>query len=218
MLHKSEEDYIKYIYEAATDTKTHLSLKDIASYFSYSEQSVNEMIKKLQKKGYVKYLPYQGVKLLKKGEHEAIRMIRSHRIWEVFLEKYLGYTWDEVHQEAEHLEHAGSEKMIEKMYELIGRPETCQHGNPIPSYDTPFQIKSYPSLYEMNEGDKFQIYQVKDDIELLQYLKQHHIQIHDEVTVLKKYASLSQMEFMHNKNIHHVSEQTTKMIFGIKVD
>ena len=68
MLHKSEEDYIKFIYEASTSNKTHLSLKDIASYFSYREQSVNEMIKKLQKKGYVKYLPYQGVTLLKKGE------------------------------------------------------------------------------------------------------------------------------------------------------
>jgi DtxR family Mn-dependent transcriptional regulator len=216
MLHKSEEDYIKYIYDASTDIKTHLSLKDIASYFSYSEQSVNEMVKKLHKKGYVKYLPYQGVKLLKKGEREAIRMIRSHRIWEVFLEKYLGYSWDEVHQEAEHLEHAGSEKMIEKMYDFIGRPETCQHGNPIPSYDIPFKTKSYPSLYDMEEGDTFQIFQVKDDVELLQYLKHHHIQIHDEMIVLKKYATLSQIEVKHNNHIYHISDQTTKMIFGKK--
>lgn len=216
MLHKSEEDYIKYIYEASHEIKTHLSLKDIASYFSYREQSVNEMIKKLQKKGYVKYLPYQGVTLLKKGEKEAIRMIRSHRIWEVFLEKYLGYSWEEVHQEAEHLEHAGSEKMIEKMYELIGKPENCQHGNPIPSYGTTFKSKNYPSLYEMKEGDIFHILQVKDDYGLLQYLKQHNIQIQDEVTIIKKYESLAQIEIKHDEHIYQMSEQTSKMIFGSK--
>jgi len=216
MLHKSEEDYIKFIYEASTSNKTHLSLKDIASYFSYREQSVNEMIKKLQKKGYVKYLPYQGVTVLKKGEKEAIRMIRSHRIWEVFLEKYLGYSWEEVHQEAEHLEHAGSEKMIEKMYELIGKPESCQHGNPIPSYGTTFKSKNYPSLYDMNEGDIFHILQVKDDYGLLQYLKQHNIQIQDDVTIIKKYQSLAQIEIKHDKHIYQMSEQTSKMIFGSK--
>ena len=216
MLHKSEEDYIKYIYEASHEIKTHLSLKDIASYFSYREQSVNEMIKKLQKKGYVKYLPYQGVTLLKKGEKEAIRMIRSHRIWEVFLEKYLGYSWEEVHQEAEHLEHAGSEKMIEKMYELIGKPDSCQHGNPIPSYGSRFKSKNYPSLYEMKEGDIFHILQVKDDYGLLQYLKQHNIQIQDEVTIIKKYESLAQIEIKHDKHIYQMSEQTSKMIFGSK--
>lgn len=217
MLHKSEEDYIKYIYEASTDIKTHLSLKDIASYFSYREQSVNEMVKKLHKKGYVKYLPYQGVKLLKKGEREAIRMIRSHRIWEVFLEKYLGYSWEEVHHEAEHLEHAGSEKMIEKMYELIGKPETCQHGNPIPSYGAIFKAKNYPSLCDMEEGNVFQIFQVKDEYGLLHYLKQHDIQILDHITVIKKYHSLAQIEIKHHENTYHMSKQTAKMIFGSKI-
>jgi DtxR family Mn-dependent transcriptional regulator len=141
-------------------------------------------------------------------------MIRSHRIWEVFLEKYLGYSWEEVHHEAEHLEHAGSEKMIEKMYELIGKPETCQHGNPIPSYDTIFKIKNYPSLFDMEEGVVFQILQVKDDYGLLQYLKQHHIHIQDAITIIKKYPSLSQIEIKHQENTYHMSEQTAKMIFG----
>lgn len=214
MLHKSEEDYIKYIYEASNDIKTHLSLKDIASYFSYSEQSVNEMVKKLHKKGYVKYLPYQGVKLLKKGEREAIRMIRSHRIWEVFLEKYLGYSWEEVHHEAEHLEHAGSEKMIEKMYELIGKPETCQHGNPIPSYDAPFKTESYVSLKEIDEESIFQVIHVKDDHELLKFLKHKGIKINDTIKILKQFPTLSQMEIKHNDLSHVLSYKTSQMIYG----
>ena len=214
MLHKSEEDYIKFIYEASTSSKTHLSLKDIASYFSYREQSVNEMIKKLQKKGYVKYLPYQGVTLLKKGEKEAIRMIRSHRIWEVFLEKYLGYSWEEVHQEAEHLEHAGSEKMIEKMYELIGKPETCQHGNPIPNYDAPFKAEHYISLNKIEEDSSFKIIQVKDNQELLKFLKIKGIKINDTIKVIKQFPTLLQMEIEHNKSIHMISYKTSQMMYG----
>lgn len=72
MLHKSEEDYIKFIFEASSNHKTYLSLKEIASYFSYTEQSVNEMIKKLDKKGYVSYVPYQGVKLLKREKTKPL--------------------------------------------------------------------------------------------------------------------------------------------------
>ena len=214
MLHKAEEDYIKFIFEASSKHKTYLSLKEIASYFSYTEQSVNEMIKKLDKKGYVSYIPYRGVKLLKKGKHEAIRMIRSHRIWEVFLEKYLGYSWEEVHKEAEHLEHAGSEKMIEKMYAFIGKPKTCQHGNPIPSYDAPFELKTYLSLYEIDENVSFKIMQVKDNFQLLQFLKRYHIKIHDVISIVIKNDAIDQLEVKHDGQTIIMSLKIAKMIYG----
>lgn len=214
MLHKAEEDYIKFIFEASSKHKTYLSLKEIASYFSYTEQSVNEMIKKLDKKGYVSYIPYRGVKLLKKGKHEAIRMIRSHRIWEVFLEKYLGYSWEEVHKEAEHLEHAGSEKMIEKMYAFIGKPKTCQHGNPIPSYDAPFESKTYLSLYEIDENVSFKIMQVKDNFQLLQFLKRYHIKIHDVISIVIKNDAIDQLEVKHDGQTIIMSLKIAKMIYG----
>lgn len=214
MLHKSEEDYIKFIFEASSNHKTYLSLKEIASYFSYTEQSVNEMIKKLDKKGYVSYVPYQGVKLLKKGKNEAIRMIRSHRIWEVFLEKYLGYSWEEVHKEAEHLEHAGSEKMIEKMYAFIGKPKTCQHGNPIPSYDVPFESNVYQSLYEIDEDVTFEVLQVKDNYELLHFLNNQNIQIGDLLTVVKRLPSLAQIEIRHHHKKLNISDKISQMIQG----
>lgn len=214
MLYKAEEDYIKFIFEASSQHKTYLSLKEIASYFSYTEQSVNEMIKKLDKKGYVSYIPYRGVKLLKKGKHEAIRMIRSHRIWEVFLEKYLGYSWEEVHKEAEHLEHAGSEKMIEKMYAFIGKPKTCQHGNPIPSYDAPFESKTYLSLYEIDENVSFKIMQVKDNFQLLQFLKRYHIKIHDVISIVIKNDAIDQLEVKHDGQTIIMSLKIAKMIYG----
>ncbi len=214
MLHKAEEDYIKFIFEASSHHKTYLSLKEIASYFSYTEQSVNEMIKKLDKKGYVSYIPYHGVKLLKKGNNEAIRMIRSHRIWEVFLEKYLGYSWEEVHKEAEHLEHAGSEKMIEKMYAFIGKPKSCQHGNPIPSYDKPFESKTYLSLYEIEENVSFKILQVKDNFQLLQFLKRYHIKIHDVISIVIKNDTIDQLEVKHDGQTIIMSLKIAKMIYG----
>lgn len=214
MLHKAEEDYIKFIFEASSKHKTYLSLKEIASYFSYTEQSVNEMIKKLDKKGYVSYIPYRGVKLLNKGKNEAIRMIRSHRIWEVFLEKYLGYSWEEVHKEAEHLEHAGSEKMIEKMYAFIGKPKTCQHGNPIPSYDAPFESKTYLSLYEIDENVSFKIMQVKDNFQLLQFLKRYHIKIHDVISIVIKNDAIDQLEVKHDGQTIIMSLKIAKMIYG----
>ena len=214
MLHKAEEDYIKFIFEASSHHKTYLSLKEIASYFSYTEQSVNEMIKKLDKKGYVSYIPYHGVKLLKKGNNEAIRMIRSHRIWEVFLEKYLGYSWEEVHKEAEHLEHAGSEKMIEKMYAFIGKPKSCQHGNPIPSYDKPFESKTYLSLCEIEENVSFKILQVKDNFQLLQFLKRYHIKIHDVISIVIKNDTIDQLEVKHDGQTIIMSLKIAKMIYG----
>jgi DtxR family Mn-dependent transcriptional regulator len=214
MLHKAEEDYIKFIFEATSNHQMYLSLKEIASYFSYTEQSVNEMIKKLDKKGYVSYVPYQGVKLLKKGKNEAIRMIRSHRIWEVFLEKYLGYSWEEVHKEAEHLEHAGSEKMIEKMYAFIGKPKTCQHGNPIPSYDEPFESNAYQTLFDLEEGVFFKVLQVKDNYELLYFLNSQNIQIGDDLKIIKKYPALSQIEIMHQNNTMFMSDKIAQMIQG----
>ena len=214
MLHKAEEDYIKFIFEASSHHKTYLSLKEIASYFSYTEQSVNEMIKKLDKKGYVSYIPYHGVKLLKKGNNEAIRMIRSHRIWEVFLEKYLGYSWEEVHKEAEHLEHAGSEKMIEKMYAFIGKPQTCQHGNPIPSYDKPFESNAYQTLFDSEEGVFFKVLRVKDNYELLYFLNSQNIQIGDDLEIIKKYPVLSQIEIMHQNNTMFISDKIAQMIQG----
>ncbi len=214
MLHKAEEDYIKFIFEATSNHQMYLSLKEIASYFSYTEQSVNEMIKKLDKKGYVSYVPYQGVKLLKKGKNEAIRMIRSHRIWEVFLEKYLGYSWEEVHKEAEHLEHAGSEKMIEKMYAFIGKPKTCQHGNPIPSYDEPFESNAYQTLFDLEEGVFFKVLQVKDNYELLYFLNSQNIQIGDDLKIIKKYPALSQIEIMHQNITMFMSDKIAQMIQG----
>src|SRR5690554_7083652 len=127
-MHRSEEDYLKAIYEISVNTESNLVKSvDVAETLGFTVQSVNEKIKRLDSKGYVNFIPYKGVELTKKGLEESIRMVRAHRIWEVFLMEKVGYSWHEVHEEAEDLEHAASDKLIERSEEhtseLQSRPE-----------------------------------------------------------------------------------------------
>jgi DtxR family Mn-dependent transcriptional regulator len=144
-------------------------------------------------------------------------MIRNHRIWEVFLGRYLGYSWDEVHEEAEKLEHAGSEKMLRKLYELLDRPETCQHGNAIPTFTKPFTDKLYNSLNKYDIGDIVVVRQVKDDTELLKYLTKINLKLSDSIEIINKYDVLKQIEIkVHNQNIM-MSDFTAKFIYVEKI-
>jgi DtxR family Mn-dependent transcriptional regulator len=213
-MYKAEEDYLKLIFEQSQQ-QTYVSIKEVALKFNYTEQSVYEMIKKLQKKGLLSYVPYQGIKLLKKGLDQAIRMTRAHRIWEVFLETFLGYDWHEVHEEAEKLEHAGSEDMIQRLYEKLGEPKFCQHGNPIPNFKNNMTRMSHVSLFKLEEQQKMKILQVNDDKPLLLFLKDKAIERHDIVLVHKKYANHGLIEIV-NKHQDKVvlTEAMANMIFG----
>ncbi|MGA0351700.1 MAG: metal-dependent transcriptional regulator, partial [Acholeplasmataceae bacterium] len=160
MTRHAEEDYIKFIYEYGVNQSETVQVKHIAAYFNYSDQSVYEMVKKLQDQELVIYQPYKGITLSKKGNQEAIRMIRSHRIWEVFLKEYLDYSWEEVHDEAELLEHASSDKLLQRLYVKLGSPKTCQHGNPIPEFDGRIEHQKMIALADVKEGDSFKILKV----------------------------------------------------------
>ena len=213
-MYKAEEDYLKLIFEQSQQ-QTYVSIKEVALKFNYTEQSVYEMIKKLQKKGLLSYVPYQGIKLLKKGLDQAIRMTRAHRIWEVFLETFLGYDWHEVHDEAEMLEHAGSEEMLKRLYEKLGSPTHCQHGNPIPNFNNKVIQTSFTSLEDVLEKQSFVIKKVADDKALLLFLKEKHMRRQDEILIDKKYENHGLIEVINTKEERVVlSISMAKMIFG----
>lgn len=217
-MYKAEEDYIKYIYEQSVHSSI-VTIKDVALKFNYTEQSVYEMIKKLQNKNLLNYVPYQGIKLNKKGLDQAIRMIRAHRIWEVFLQDYLGYDWHEVHEEAEMLEHAGSELMLEKLYAKLGAPQFCQHGNPIPNFDNKITEINNVSMSEVLEGQLFKILRVSDDKPLLTFLKEKNISRNDVIFVYKKYENHGLIEVENFKSEKVVvTSMMAQMIFGERVD
>lgn len=211
----AEEDYLKLIYELTYEANEELTKpKKIAEIFNYSEQSVNEMIKKLLDKELVEFYPYKGVKLTEKGRHEAIRMIRIHRILEVFLIEKLGFEWQDVHEEVENLEHAVSEEMIERLNKYLGYPQYCPHGNPIPTASLKPVKPVQSSLNEADEGVTFKLLRVNDHKALLQYLNEQNIHLHDEFTVLSK-DDLNKLIWIEGKNGEHVvSYHLADMIFG----
>lgn len=133
-LTKNEQDYLKAIYtlEGLSDEPI-VSIQLVAKKLSVAAPSATEMIKRLSKKGLVLYEPYHGVNLSEQGHAQARFIIKSHRIWETFLVDKLGYSTEEVHEEAENLEHASSPKLVEYLYALLDYPVTDPHGSTIPS-------------------------------------------------------------------------------------
>lgn len=122
----NKEDYLKIIYELGGEYKE-VSNKNISEALNISPSSVSEMIKKLLNDGFVEYKPYRGIKLSKAGIKKAKKVKKRHHLWEVFLVEKLGYNIDEVHEEAEILEHVTSEKLEKLMDKYLDYPETCPH-------------------------------------------------------------------------------------------
>lgn len=133
---QSTQDYLKAIASLAVlDVKTSVKPKDIADRLNVSPAAITDMVRKLESEGYVTSAPYKGVFLTEKGRKIGANMIRHHRLWEAFLHDELGLSWDQVHDEAERLEHACSDALIDKIEEKLGFPAFDPHGNPIPDRD-----------------------------------------------------------------------------------
>ncbi|HEY3934513.1 MAG TPA: metal-dependent transcriptional regulator [Gemmatimonadales bacterium] len=133
-LSRSVEDYLKIIYHL-TEAGNSASTNDIADALDLTPPSVSGMIKRLAEAGLLEHLPYKGVTLTPDGRQAALRMLRRHRVIETYLVSHLGYTWDSVHDEAEQLEHAVSEDLVERMSRALGHPRFDPHGDPIPAAD-----------------------------------------------------------------------------------
>ncbi len=180
---QSIEDYLKGI--LILKGKREYSNKNLAETLNISPASVSEMIRKLEKEGYL-IINKKEVTLTERGEIKAKGVIRRHRVWEVFLADKLGYSLEEIHGEAEILEHVTSEKLLRKLEKFLFYPETCPHGGPI-IYDyknlNPDKIRQ---LSEVEVGDKITILKVEDNIELYDYLKELNVQINEKYIVKKK--------------------------------
>jgi len=133
-LSRSVEDYLKAIYHL-TETGGAASTTAIAEALELTAPSVSGMVKRLAEAGLLEHLPYKGVTLTGDGRQGALRMLRRHRVIETYLVSHLGYSWDNVHDEAEKLEHAVSEDLVERMSRSLGNPRFDPHGDPIPAAD-----------------------------------------------------------------------------------
>lgn len=171
MLSLAEENYLKAIYHLSVHGEKSVMTNEIAEVMSTKAASVTDMIKKLSAKNLISYEKYYGVKISAKGKTSALLVIRKHRLWETFLVEKLGFTWDQVHEVAEQLEHIRSPYLIEKLDEFLGFPDTDPHGDSIPDAKGKIKSKSRVALFDQPIGYKGSIVAVKDsDSDLLIYL------------------------------------------------
>ena len=169
MVSANVEHYLKAIYELRGEEQA-VPLSALAQVLSISMVSVNEMVKKLVKRGLVTYEPYRGVALTLEGRSQALTVTRRHRLWERFLTDVLGLGWDQVHAEACRLEHATSPLVEERLAQFLGWPETCPHGHPVPTPEGKVARESEYSLSDLKPGQKGVVQSVPETPEILQYL------------------------------------------------
>lgn len=178
----NKEDYLKLIYELGGYHKK-ISNKAIVSGLDVSPASVSEMVTKMEKDKLVTHTPYQGVQLTNQGMAFASSLIRKHRLWEVFLVEHLHYSWDEVHAEAEILEHSTSDELSNRLEKFLGHPSSCPHGGIIPSPESFIEEPNQISLIEVKIGQAVTIMRVLDETELLEYLASLNIKIGETFTI-----------------------------------
>ena len=180
---KTLEDYLKGIY--LLKRRKRYSNKNLAEYLNISPASVSEMIKKLSNENYL-ILEGRNINLTKKGSDIAVNIIRKHRVWEVFLVEKLGYDKDEIHEEAEVLEHVTSDKLLQKLEKFLFYPKECPHGSPI-FYDSDgFNEANIMKLSDTEERDEIIILSVEDNIELYDYLREMDVTIKENYNIIRK--------------------------------
>jgi DtxR family transcriptional regulator, Mn-dependent transcriptional regulator len=141
------ENYLKTILQLVIATKSEwISTGQLAATVNVSPGTVTSMLKTLAESGLATYKPYEGVSLTRAGRNLALRMLRRHRLIELFLVRTLNLTWDQVHEEAENMEHAVSDMLIDRIDEFLGKPETDPHGDPIPSADGLMRGRGHASV------------------------------------------------------------------------
>jgi DtxR family Mn-dependent transcriptional regulator len=211
---KSEEDYIKLLYQPSMPNQEGMKVSSIAKFFGYSEQSVHEMIKRLRAKKLLDYVPYKSIHLTTKGRDLALKMIRAHRIWEVFLYEKLGYRWDEVHALSEVLEHINHDSVVERLYQYLKQPSHCPHGNRIPVLGQEDRVDSFKPLNHMLVGDHLIVKRVEDAPELLSFLTSIHVHIETRIEVVSIDTFNELMQVSVDKNVFTISFKNASRVFG----
>ncbi|WP_246165425.1 metal-dependent transcriptional regulator [Arthrobacter yangruifuii] len=186
-LSTATQDYLKVIWTAQEWTDEPLTVSALSLHMGFSPSSVSEAVKKLTKKGLLTHARYGSIALTDAGEKAAVAMVRRHRLIETFLVDYLGYRWDEVHDEAEHLEHAVSDKMVDALADRLGNPVRDPHGDPIPARDGSFPVLDALRLSRCEPGTRGTVARVSDnEPELLRYIAELGLHLDTELSVLRR--------------------------------
>lgn len=210
----SEENYLKVIYHLSLVSPKGVNTNAIAGMLETKASSVTDMIKKLAEKDFVSYIKYQGVSLTEKGIYLAKMIVRKHRLWEVFLVEKLHFSWDEVHEIAEELEHIKSEKLINKLDEFLGFPNFDPHGDPIPDANGIIQKLQKKLLSEVSLNSEYQCVGVKDtSVDFLQFLDKKGIALGTFITVLEKESFDETLKIKLNNKVITISNKIATNLY-----
>jgi len=208
-----EENYLKTIFMISRAEKKAVSTSAIADELGVQSASVTDMIKKLSAKGLIEYKKYYGVELSKTGKKEAVRIIRNHRLWEVFLAEKLGFGWGDVHEIAEQLEHVRNDELTEKLDAFLGYPEYDPHGDPIPDKSGSIQQRATTLLQDLKIGQEGIILGVRDDSkEFLEYLDKNNLILKKKIVVEEKLGFDNSMKIRVDDKSFYISEKTSSNI------
>lgn len=197
MVSQTEENYLKAIFKIAEKERNAATTNSIAASLKTSAASVSDMLKRLSEKEFINYKKYKGVTLTAEGNKIATNLIRKHRLWEVFLVNKLKFSWDQVHDIAEHLEHIHSDELIIRLDNFLDNPKFDPHGDSIPNAEGKFTIRNQYPLSDLQEGEKAVILGVKEhNTPFLQYLNSLNIKLGTEVEIKSIIAYDQSMELI----------------------
>jgi DtxR family transcriptional regulator, Mn-dependent transcriptional regulator len=213
----SEENYLKAIYHLQEDGGK-VTTNALAGRLQTKAASVTDMMKKLDGKKLLHYKPYYGFSLSAEGKRIALSVIRRHRLWEFFLADRLKFDWKEVHSIAEELEHVSNKKLIDKLDEYLGFPETDPHGDPIPDNKGKIRNSHAIALPDLPLNQPAEILQVTDQSnEILEHLKEKKISIGAKVEIKKIFAFDRSLEVKTKTGIVTITQQLAKSLFVKKI-
>lgn len=218
MLSFTEENYLKALVQLTIfeEGVTEVGVNRLAEYLGVKPATVSDMVRKLKKKALVNYERYGKISLTEEGRFLGMMVIRRHRLWETFLQQKLDFSWDEVHELAEDLEHIHSKKLINRLDAFLDHPEFDPHGDAIPNKEGEILIPFRRTLNDGESGKRYKIIAVKDNSsEFLKYLDKLGIAINDEATIINKESFDELITIRFNGKERVLSPKVTDYLFVI---
>jgi DtxR family Mn-dependent transcriptional regulator len=210
----SKEDYLGIIYKHK-DENGEIKPNVIADKLHISNAAVSDMLKKLSRDGHIIYEKYKGIRLSEAGDEYARNMVRRHRIWEVFLNQIVGMPWDKVHEEANRLEHSGSDELINRLEEMLEFPEYDPHGDPIPSKEGKVpKLRKHVQLADLKSGQTGTVIRVNDfDEQFLSYISRIGIKLGGLILVKEKRKFDKSLQIIVKGKQINISSKVAENIF-----
>lgn len=216
MLSYTEENYLKVLLQLsiANGNPSKIGTNELAAHMGVKPATATDMLKKLKAKELIDYEKYGKISLTAEGKKSALEVLRKHRLWETFLYEKLEFTWDEVHEVAEQLEHINSQKLVSKLDKFLGYPEFDPHGDAIPDANGEIKVQSKKTLSEAEVGSTCLMVAVKDNsAPFLQYVVKVGLGLNNKIKVLAKQPFDATLEIEVNGKISYVSQKFAENIF-----